>query len=119
MKGNIQRRGKESWRLKFEIGRDPLTGERRTRYKTVRGKRADAERELRAVLFRQDKGVAIDPSNITVAQFIDEWLDDVLATKGAEDSQQWSERVKEEIKKKLLESFRNGKAAAFRRQAKK
>ena len=49
----------------------------------------------------------------------DEWLDDVLATKGAEDSQKWSERVKGEIKKKLLESFRNGKATGFRRQAKK
>ena len=40
-------------------------------------KRADADRELRAVLFRHDKGVAIDPSKITVAQFLDEWLDDV------------------------------------------
>lgn len=36
----------------------------------------------------------------------DEWLTDVLATKGAETSQEWSERVKGEIKKKLLESFR-------------
>ena len=77
MKGNIQRRGKASWRLKFEIGPDPLTGQRRTRYKTVRGKRADAERELRAILYRQDKGVAIDPSKITVAEFLDGWLDDV------------------------------------------
>ncbi len=49
----------------------------------------------------------------------DEWLDDVLATKGAEDSHKWSERVKGEIKKKLLESFKNGKAAGLRRQEKK
>ena len=77
MKGHIQRRGKQSWRLKFDIGDDPLTGQRRTQYKAVKGKRADAERELRAVLFRHDKGFAIDPSKKTVAKFLDDWLDDV------------------------------------------
>jgi integrase len=83
MRGHIQRRGKQSWRLKFDLGCDPLTGKRKTRYVTVRGKRADAERELRAVLYRHDKGVAIDPSKITVAQFLDEWLSDVASQRVA------------------------------------
>ena len=43
---------------------------------------------------------------------VDEWLPEILAIKGAETSREWSERVKGEIKKKLLESFRNGKATA-------
>ena len=29
MRGNITRRGKSSWRLKFDIDNDPMTGERR------------------------------------------------------------------------------------------
>jgi hypothetical protein len=46
MRGNITRRGKSSWRLKFDEGTDRVSGKRRTRYVTVRGKRQDAEPEF-------------------------------------------------------------------------
>jgi integrase len=75
--GTIRRRGKQSWEIKYELPRDLDSGERRTRYKTVRGKRADADAELRAILHKLDKGIAIDPSKITVAEYLDEWLRDV------------------------------------------
>jgi hypothetical protein len=45
MRGNITRRGKSSWRLKFDT--DTVSGERVTRYQTVKGKRADARRSSR------------------------------------------------------------------------
>ena len=75
MRGHIQRRGNTSWRLKFDLGNDPVTGKRRTRYASVRGAKKDAERELRSLIYSQDKGVSIDPLKITLAQFLDEWLD--------------------------------------------
>ena len=74
MKGNITRRGKGSWRIKYDLPRDPQTGERRIAYKTVRGKRADAEKELRDILHRQDRGISIDPSQITIAEYLENWL---------------------------------------------
>jgi integrase len=46
MSGHIQRRGRNSWRLKFDIGRDPLTNDRRTRYLTFKGTKRQAEQEL-------------------------------------------------------------------------
>ena len=49
MTGTITRRGKRSWRLKYDLPRDE-TGERRVAYATVKGTRRDAERELRAKL---------------------------------------------------------------------
>ncbi len=102
MKGHIQRRGKQSWRLKFDIGDDPLTGQRRTQYKAVKGKRADAERELRAVLFRHDKGFAIDPSKKTVAKFLDDWLDDVAPQRVAPKSlERYGGLVRNQIKPHL------------------
>ena len=52
--GNITRRGKRSWRLKYDVDRDPETGRRRPRYMTVRGKRADAAPDPRAQ--RGDRG---------------------------------------------------------------
>lgn len=77
MKGSIRRRGKRSWEIKYDLPRDPQTGQRRTAYKTVRGLRADAEAELRAILHRQDKGISIDPSKITVSDYLDNWLSEV------------------------------------------
>jgi hypothetical protein len=40
--GHIRPRGEGSWELKFDAGRDPATGRRMTRYKTVRGTKKDA-----------------------------------------------------------------------------
>ena len=44
--GHIQRRGKASWRLKFEGERDPQTGKRKIQYVTFRGIKREAQVEL-------------------------------------------------------------------------
>jgi integrase len=75
VRGNITRRGKSSWRLKFDAGRDLMTGKRQTRYVTVRGKRQDAERELVRFLNEIHSGTLIDPSKVTVAQHLRAWLE--------------------------------------------
>lgn len=76
MRGTITRRGRNSWRLKFDTGRDPTTGGRKTAYVTVRGKREDAEKELRRRLTAIDKGTYVEPSALTVALYLDTWLDE-------------------------------------------
>ena len=73
MRGNITRRGKNSWRLKFDVGAD-ANGKRQTRFATVRGKRSDAERELTRVLSQADAGVLPDDTNHTVGSYIHSWL---------------------------------------------
>lgn len=73
MRGHIQRRGKNSWRIKFEIEPD-AGGNRQTRYVTVQGKRADAERELTKLLSAADGGTLVEPSKTTVAEYIRAWL---------------------------------------------
>jgi len=81
--GNITRRGERSWRLKFEGGeRDQNTG-RRTRYVTVRGTKRDAQRELTRLLAAVDNGTVVDPSRVTVAEYLRDWLQqaDHLANK--------------------------------------
>ena len=75
MRGNITRRGKSSWRLKFDTERDALTGQRQTRYVTVHGKRRDAERELARILNDAHNGMLIDPSKLTVAEHLRAWLE--------------------------------------------
>jgi integrase len=76
MTGNITRRGKQSWRIKFEAGeRDAATGKRKTRYATVRGIKKDAQRELIRRLAEVDSGTSVDPSTATVAEYVHGWLD--------------------------------------------
>jgi hypothetical protein len=45
VRGNITRRGKRSWQLKFDVER--IAGRRQIRYATVKGTRKDAEANLR------------------------------------------------------------------------
>jgi integrase len=74
--GNITRRGAASWRLKFEAGvRDPVTGARRTRFVTVQGTKKAAQRELIRLLAEVENGTAVDPSRVTVAEYLRGWLD--------------------------------------------
>jgi integrase len=81
--GNITRRGKHSWRLKFEGGeREPVTGKRRTRYVTVRGTKKEAQAELIRLLSAVNDGTAVDPSKVTVAEYIHGWLEGARGLSG-------------------------------------
>ena len=74
--GNITRRGKNSRRLKFEAGeREPVTGRRRTRFVTVRGTKKAAQAELIRLLADVENGTAVDPSKVTVGEYVLTWLD--------------------------------------------
>ena len=59
--GSIIRRGKRSWRVKYDLPRDE-TGARRIAYATVKGTRAEAEKERRRLLTALDKGMHVDPA---------------------------------------------------------
>jgi integrase len=72
--GSITKRGQHSWRLKYEVERDPITSERRTRYLTIRGTKKEAQRELTRLLAEVDSGTSVDPSHVTVAEHLRTWI---------------------------------------------
>jgi integrase len=74
MRGCITRRGKSSWRLKFDV--ESRAGERQIRYVTVKGKRAHAEAELARLLNEAHRGTLVDPTTVTVADYFRGWLSD-------------------------------------------
>jgi integrase len=94
MNGNITRRGKASWRLKFEAGERDQTGKRRTQYVTIRGTRKDAQIALTRLLVQRDDGIAINPSKTTLAEYLRGWLDNAegLAGKTRERYRQLAEQ---------------------------
>lgn len=76
MKGHIRPRGKNTWAIKYEIGRDPKTGKRRSKWVTVHGAKRDAQRELRRILHEIDNNQHIEPSCMTLAEYLETWLAD-------------------------------------------
>src|SRR5215472_12893645 len=73
MTGHIRRRGEHSWELKFDIGTDPLTGRRITRYHSFRGTKREAEAELVRLKAAADRGEYVDPSKLTLSEFLERW----------------------------------------------
>jgi integrase len=73
MTGHIRRRGERSWELKFDLGADPATGERRIRYHSFKGTKREAEAELVRLKAGADRGDYVDPSKATLAEYLDRW----------------------------------------------
>lgn len=67
MTGHIRQQGKGSWDIKLDLGRDPMTGRRVTRYATVRGTKRAAQVELTRLLSQRDQGSYVDPTKMTLA----------------------------------------------------
>jgi integrase len=79
MRGSIQKRGKNSWRLVFDLDRGH-DGKRKQKTVTFRGAKRDAEAELSRILAEMRNGGFVDPGNLTVEQYLKRWLEHV-ATK--------------------------------------
>ena len=72
--GHIRERSPGSWELRYSLGRDPATGKRLIATTTVRGKRRDAEKELRRLLRTLDLNEHVNPSRMTVREWLTAWL---------------------------------------------
>ena len=77
MKGHIRQRGKNSFELKFDAGRDPATGKRRIQYASFKGTKRQAQIKLAELITAVGAGSYVEPSKSTVAEFVrarvDQW----------------------------------------------
>ena len=68
--------GAKSWRIVAELPRDPVTGKRRQKHKSVRGAKKDAERELRRLIAEIESGRLASSGRQTVGEYLQRWLRD-------------------------------------------
>src|SRR5262245_23139618 len=68
MRGHIRKRGRNSWELKFEAER--TNGKRQTHYKAHKGTRQQAQAELARLLTQVADGAHVNPSKVTVAEYL-------------------------------------------------
>jgi integrase len=77
MNGHIRRRGERSFELKYDLGIDPRTGQRRTRYVSFRGSKREANAKLAELVAAVGTGSHIDVTKTTIVEFvrtrIDQW----------------------------------------------
>ena len=99
--GSLRQRGPGAWELKYDIGRDPITGKRQIKYKTVHGKKSDAQRELRNLLGAVDKGVVADAGKMTVGHWLKQWIEEAQHTVSPKTHERYSEIVDKHLVPKL------------------
>ena len=75
--GHIRQRSPGSFEIRYSLGANSATGKRGVATATVSGTRRDAERELRRLLRALDTGEHIDPTRMTVREWLNQWLDTV------------------------------------------
>ena len=93
MRGSIQKRGKDSWRLVFDLERDHA-GKRKQKAVTFRGSKRDAEAELSRILAEIESGGFVDAGNITVAEYYERWLAHVATKTSAKTHERYDEIIR-------------------------
>ena len=87
MKGNITKRGPNTWRLRYDTARR-ANGKRRQSTETVRGTKKYAEHRLRELIHRAETGLDVAKSRETVTDYMERWLNTYAATNTSPRTQQ-------------------------------
>ena len=103
MNVSIRSRGKGTWELTVDLGRD-ANGQRRRKFVNVKGTKSKAQQKLRELLSLDDKGIPIDTQKMTLNQWLAKWLSDYVAPKLRQKSQ---ERYEGLIRNHIVPSLGN------------
>src|ERR1700742_1493354 len=79
MKGSIRERSPGHWAIILDQ-RDPATGKRKRRWHSFTGTKRQAQVECARLISETHTGGALEPSRMTVWQFLDRFERDWLAT---------------------------------------
>lgn len=77
MRGHIQKRGKNSWRICISLGKGP-DGKYKYYYETVRGDKARAEKRQAELLLELQAGELQRVERMTVKQLLNRWMSDYV-----------------------------------------
>ena len=73
MRGSVVKRGR-SWSYVVDVGRDPVTGRRRQRWKGGYATKREAERALAGRIAGVDGVPVDDPGALSLGAYLDTWL---------------------------------------------
>ena len=73
--GSIRQRKNKVWQITIELPKDPITGKRNRRYRTVEGSKKEAERAMHEFITELEKGYYVANSNISITEWVQTWLE--------------------------------------------
>jgi len=104
MAGHIRRRGERSWELKFDIGTDPTTGQRRIRYHSFKGTKREAQAELVRLKASANRGDYVDASKVRLGDFLDRWEAWAATQVSAKTLERYAELLRHHVRPHLGEA---------------
>jgi integrase len=76
MKGHIRERSPGHWAIVLDV-RDPATGKRKRKWHSFRGTKREAQNQCSRLITEFMQGAYLEPSKVTVAEFLEKWLDQI------------------------------------------
>lgn len=80
MTGTLIQRSEGSWSIVVYLGRDPISGKKRQKWNTFHGNKKQAQAELTRTLHEFNTGAYVEPAKLTVAEYLERWLNDYAKT---------------------------------------
>jgi len=74
MRGHLRERSPGHWAIVIDV-RDPRTGKRKRRWHSFTGNKRQAQVEAARLISELQNGTHIDPSRMTVAAFLERWIE--------------------------------------------
>jgi integrase len=96
MKGHLRERSPGRWAIVLEI-RDPETGRRKRRWHSFKGTKREAQIECARLISAISGGAYIEPTKMTVGQFLDRWLEHVKPLVSRRTHERYGELVRKNI----------------------
>ena len=103
MNGSLRSRGKGTWELTIDLGRD-AGGKRKRKFVNVKGTKAHAQQKLRELLTSFDKGIPVSITKISFGDWLSTWVTEYVIPKTRQRSQ---ERYEGLIRKHIVPSLGN------------
>jgi vacuolar-type H+-ATPase catalytic subunit A/Vma1 len=116
MRGHLRERSPGHWAIVIDV-RDPRTGKRKRRWHSFTGNKRQAQVECARLISEMESGAVVDPSRITVAEFLDrferDWVDVHVSAASAARYRDALGRVRQHLGNVQLQKVRPADIAAF------
>ena len=97
MKGHIRERSPGHWAIIID-DRDPSTGKRKRRWHSFAGTKRQAQLETARLINAMQNGTLAEPSRLTVAAYLDRWLEHVTPQVAPKTFERYAQIVRVNLK---------------------
>ncbi|MFW6047419.1 MAG: tyrosine-type recombinase/integrase [Candidatus Woesearchaeota archaeon] len=72
---HLRKRGKKKWQIVIELDRDPMTGKRKRKYKTINGTKKEAEKKMAELIRKyENNDKLVEPKKMNMTKLMKQFL---------------------------------------------